>query len=298
MKGTHDPIAADRRTGGAVRPVARDVSTGTPRSGAAVQLDGASLAIAGRQIWTDLSLTIARGEFLVVIGPNGAGKTSLLRVLLGLVPLVRGRALVHGEAPRRGNPAIGYIPQQRAFDPELPLRGRDLVGMGLDGHRWGISLRPGAQRTRVDGILDLVGARGYADAPIGRLSGGEQQRLRIAQALIGDPSLLLCDEPLLSLDLHSQAVVVELIARWSRERNATVIFVTHDVNPVLRAAHRILLLTGTRWGVDRPDRMLTTETLSSLYGLPVDVVRYRDRVAVLGIDVGGHDPVSHAEPGS
>ncbi len=298
MNQTPDSIAADRQIGAGALHAARDAATHPHQPGAAVQLEDASLAIAGRRIWTDLSLTIARGEFLVVIGPNGAGKTSLLRVLLGLVPLVRGRALVHGEVPRRGHPAIGYIPQQRAFDPEIPLRGRDLVGMGLDGHRWGISVRPAAHRARVDRILDLVGARGYADAPIGRLSGGEQQRLRIAQALIGDPSLLLCDEPLLSLDLHSQAVVVELIARWSRERDATVIFVTHDINPVLRLAHRILLLTGARWGVDTPDRMLTTETLSSLYGVPVDVVRHRDRVAVLGVDVGGHDPVPHAEHGS
>jgi len=264
-----------------------------------VQLEHASLRLSGRSIWSDLSVAVPRGEFLVIIGPNGTGKTSLLRVLLGLQPPTAGSVLVNGRAPRRGNPVIGYVPQQRAFDPELPLRGRDLVLMGLDGHRWGISLNERANRARVDRIVALVGAQSYADRPIGWLSGGEQQRLRIAQALVGNPSLLLCDEPLLSLDLHSQHVIVQLIARWRRDHDATVIFVTHDVNPVMSVADRILLLAGARWGIGTVDRMMTSETLTRLYGTPVDVVQHAGRIAVLGADLGGHDPVAaHMEDGA
>ncbi len=282
-------LGADTRTAGSLPsdPI-RDRGALDP----VVQLTHASLALSGRSIWSDLSAEIRRGEFLVVIGPNGAGKTSLLRVLLGLQPTTHGHALVHGRAPRRGDPEIGYVPQQRAFDPEVPLRGRDLVSMGLDGHRWGVSVNARANRRRVDRILALVGAQSYADTPVGRLSGGEQQRLRIAQALVGDPSLLLCDEPLLSLDLHSQQVIVQLIARWSRDHRATVIFVTHDVNPVMSVADRILLLAGGRWGIGPVDRMMTAEALSRLYGVPVGVVEYAGRICILGADLGGHDPVT------
>lgn len=258
---------------------------------AAVRLDHASLSLGGRAIWMDLSLTTPRGEFLAVLGPNGAGKTSLLRVLLGLQPLSAGQVLVHERLPRRGNPVIGYIPQQRAFDPDLPVRGRDLVALGLDGHRWGIALASRDTMRRVDEMLDLVGARAYADAPIGRLSGGEQQRLRLAQALVGEPDLLLCDEPLLSLDLHFQQVIVQLIADWNRHRGATVVFVTHDVNPVMATADRVLLLAGARWALGPLAEVLTSETLSRVYGAPVDVIQHRGRIVILGADIGGHEPL-------
>jgi len=258
----------------------------------AIRLDRASLRFGDKPIWTGLSVTVPRGEFLAVIGPNGVGKTTLLRVLLGLRPLSAGMVSIHGHAPRRGDPAIGYVPQQRAFDSDLPLRGRDLVWLGLDGHHWGISLRRRAGRHRVEEILELVGARRYADAPIGRLSGGEQQRLRIAQALVGEPALLLCDEPLLSLDLQSQQTIVQLISRWGRDRGATVVFVTHDINPLMSAADRVLLLAGPRWAVGSPDRMISAETLSRLYDTPIDVVHHRGRVVILGADLGGHEPVA------
>lgn len=255
-----------------------------------IRLDGATLRLGGRALWEDVSLTVPRGEFLAVLGPNGAGKTSLLRVLLGLQPLSRGQVQIDGHTPTRGSAAIGYVPQQRAFDPDLPVRGRDLVGFGLNGHRWGFSppLRPPAEA--VEDMLRLVGADGYADVPIGRLSGGEQQRLRIAQALVGSPRLLLCDEPLLSLDPNSQQAIVQLIAEWSR-RNATVVFVTHDINPLRAVASRVLLLAGGRWAVGPIERVLTSETLSRLYGAPVEVLHVKGRVVVLGVELGGHEPV-------
>jgi len=256
---------------------------------AAVKLGGATVHAGGRPVWTDLSLTVAPGEFLAVMGPNGSGKTTLLRVLLGVQRLEAGTALVSGRPPRPGNPAIGYVPQHRGFDPDLPVRGRDLVAWGLDGHRWGVGLRRGTTMRRVDEVLDLVGARGYADAPIGQLSGGEQQRIRVAQALIGDPDLLLCDEPLLSLDLHFQQRIVELIADWNRRRGATVLFVTHDINPVLSVVGRVLLLAGARWTVGTADEVLTSGALTRLYGTPVDVLHHRGRVVILGADLGSHE---------
>ncbi len=257
----------------------------------AVRLEHASLGLGGRTLWEDVSLTVPSGEFLAVLGPNGAGKTSLLRVLLGLQAVSRGHVQVRGRAPRHGDAAIGYVPQQRAFDLDLPIRGRDLVAFGLDGHRWGLSLGSRRASGRVDEMLAMVGAERFADAAVGRLSGGEQQRLRVAQALIGDPDLLLCDEPLLSLDLTSQQTIVELIAAWRRRCGATVIFVAHDINPLLPVVDRALLLAGGRWAVGRPDEVLTTETLSRLYGSPVEVLRVHGRVVVLGAEIGGHEPV-------
>ena len=257
----------------------------------AIRLDHASLSLGGRILWDDVSFGVPRGEFVAVLGPNGSGKTSLLRVLLGLQAVSRGDVRVRGRAPRRGNPAIGYVPQQRAFDPDLSVRARDLVTFGLDGHRWGFSLSTRETRRRVSEMLVRVGAERFAESPIGRLSGGEQQRVRIAQSLVGDPEILLCDEPLLSLDLNSQQAIVELIADWSRDRGATVMFVTHDINPLLGAVDRVLLLAGGRWAVGKADQVLTAETLSHLYGSPVDVLRVHGRVVVLGAEFCGHEPV-------
>jgi zinc/manganese transport system ATP-binding protein len=251
-------------------------------------------------LWSDLSVEVAKGEFLTLIGPNGAGKTSLLRVLLGLLS-AGGRIEVLGRPPRRGDARIGYVPQHKGLDRDIPLRARDLVALGVDGTRWGFSLGNPTSRERVATALREVGAEDLAESPVGVLSGGEQQRLRIAQALAGAPSLLLCDEPLLSLDLHHQREICELIARWRDQSGGTVVFVTHDVNPVLNASDRILALVGGRWAIGVPEKVLTTETMSNLYGAPVDVLRVHGRVIVLAdtIDPGGghhehaREPVPH-----
>jgi zinc/manganese transport system ATP-binding protein len=265
----------------------------------AIRIEGSTLELGDRTIWRDLSLRVSPGEFLTVIGPNGAGKTSLLKVLLGLLP-AGGLVEVLGKPPRRGNRWIGYVPQQKAIDPDLPVRGRDLVRMGLDGDRWRFGGAPGAGR-RVEEMLAAVGAAPFADAPIGRLSGGEQQRLRIAQALVGEPRLLLCDEPLLSLDLHHQREITELISAWQRRSGGTVVFVTHDVNPVLSLTNRVLAVVGGRWAAGRPSEILTSKTMSDLYASPVDVLRVRGRVVVLadtGDPIGGHHelPLEPAQP--
>jgi zinc/manganese transport system ATP-binding protein len=248
----------------------------------AMCFDRATLAYGDRVVWSELSMTVPPGEFLAVLGPNGSGKTSLLRALLGLAPLASGSLDVLGGPPRRGNPEIGYVPQHAGFDRDVPLRGRDLVGLGIDGHRWGFGRLSKPDRMRVEAALEDVAAGQYADAPIGRLSGGEQQRLRIAQALVGNPRLLLCDEPLASLDMRYQQEITELIGGWSRAKGGTVVFVTHDVNPVLGYANRVVFVVNGRWAAGGTDEVLTTETMSDLYDAPVEVLRVRGRIVVVG----------------
>jgi len=251
-------------------------------SAPAVRFDHATLAYGGREVWRDLSLTFEEGSFVAILGPNGSGKTSLLRVVLGLAGLRAGSVEVLGQAPRRGNPAIGYVPQAQALDRDLPLRGRDLVRLGLDGHRWGIGRPDRAVTRRVAEAIASVEAGAYADAPLGRLSGGEQQRLRIAQALVGDPQLLLCDEPLAHLDLRHQGEITELVGGWHRRTGRSVVFVTHDVNPVLALVDRVLFVVNGRWAAGTPDEVLTAERLTALYGSHVDVLRVHGRILVIG----------------
>jgi zinc/manganese transport system ATP-binding protein len=266
-------------------------------SGPAVELQGATVRLGSRTLWSGLDLTVERDEFVAVLGPNGTGKTTLLRVLLGLTRLTSGTVLVEGEPPRRGNHRLGYVPQQRAFDRNLPVRGRDLVRFGADGHAWGIAGRGRSRATRrhVDEMLVAVSAAPYAGSPVGATSGGEQQRLRIAQALVGDPRVLLCDEPLLALDLASQRAVTRLIDARRRDAGTPVVFVTHDINPVLPYVDRILYLVQGRWAVGTPDEILTSARLSDLYGTEVDVVKVRDRYLVVSAeDTLPTEPGAHA----
>lgn len=249
----------------------------------ALSLRGAELSYGPRTLWTGLDLDVAPGEFVAVLGPNGSGKTSLLKMLLGQVPLTAGTARIAGEPVRTGNPHIGYIPQQKTMDEGLPLRGRDLVGLGVDGHRWGTGFRGRrVRRAIVDDAITEVGAQHYANAPIGSLSGGEQQRLRVAQALVGDPRVLLCDEPLLSLDLANQQRVADLINRRRLGHDTAVLFVTHEINPILPLVDRVLYLVDGRFRIGTAAEVMTSEVLSDLYRTEVEVLRVRDRLVVVG----------------
>ncbi|WP_194817027.1 metal ABC transporter ATP-binding protein [Nocardia sp. XZ_19_385] len=252
-------------------------------SAPAVRLDGATLAFGERTLWDGLDLEVQPGEFIAVLGPNGSGKTSLMRILLGQLALSSGSASIAGSPARVGNPAIGYIPQQKTIDAGVQLRGVDLVGLGVDGHRWGLGLRGRAERKRkVAAAIADVGAERFAHAPLETMSGGEQQRLRVAQALVGDPKVLLCDEPLLSLDLANQRLVSELIDKRRRTHDTAVLFVTHEINPILPLVDRVLYLVDGKFRIGKPDEVMTSEVLSELYQTQVDVLRVRDRLVVVG----------------
>ena len=248
-----------------------------------LRLSGAALGYGPRTLWSGLDLDVAPGEFVAVLGANGSGKTSLMRAVLGLQPLTAGRIDVNGHPVRRGSDDIGYIPQQRRMDPLTPMRACDYVGQGLSGHRWGIGLPSATRRHKIAAALDAVGAAQYARAPIGTLSGGEQQRIRVAQALVADPALLLCDEPLLSLDLTSQRIVTALVDRRRREHGTAVLFVTHEINPVLPYVDRVLYLADGRFRIGTVDDVLNSAALSELFDAPVEVVRVGGRILVAGV---------------
>jgi zinc/manganese transport system ATP-binding protein len=238
---------------------------------AVLEIDTASLSFGDRRLWTDLSLEVYPGEFLAVLGANGSGKTSLLRAILGLLPLSAGTVRVAGLAARRGSTAVGYIPQQQRLDPLTPMRARDLVAQSLVGHRWGPGWPDARRRRRVTELIDAVGATAFRDRPVGQLSGGEQQRIRVAQALAADPRLLLCDEPLLSLDPTSQHTVTGLIEDQRRAHGAAVLFVTHEINAVLPYVDRVLYLADGRFRIGPAEAVLTSAALSDLYGAPIEV---------------------------
>jgi len=251
----------------------------------AVELEGVQIRLGERIILDDVMMSINEGEFVVILGPNGAGKSTLLKMLLGLLTPSMGTVRVLGSAPRRGNEAIGYVPQHRTLEANLALRARDVVGFGLDGNRWGIGL-PSRNRTmQIDEVLREVGATEFADAPVGQLSGGEQQRLLIAQALLTNPRLLLLDEPLASLDINREQEIVSLIERVCRERRVAVLFVTHDINPLLPVVDRVLYMARGRSTIGTPDEVITSETLSQLYGTPVEVVHALNRLFVVGAEM-------------
>ncbi|KAA9108419.1 metal ABC transporter ATP-binding protein [Microbacterium rhizomatis] len=248
-----------------------------------LEIAGAALRRGDRELWSGLDLTVSPGELIAVLGPSGSGKTTLLRAILGLERLSAGSITALGEPVQRpGNRRIGYIPQARPLPRDTSLRGRDLIALGVDGHRFGLPFPRRGDAARVDALVDAVGARGFADRPVGLLSGGEQQRLRTGQALADDPRLLLCDEPLTSLDLANQQAVVGLIDRHRRESGAGVLLVTHDINPVLGLVDRILYIANGRFTLGAPDEVLRSDVLTDLYGARVFVLRAGDRLVVVG----------------
>ena len=258
---------------------------------------GASATIGGRTIWSDVSLEVRPGEFVAVLGPNGAGKSTLLKAILGLVPLAAGTMEILGRSPQAVRRDIGYLPQRRSFDTGVRVRGVDIVRLGLEGVRWGVPL-PGSRRwsergrqdgARVEEVIELVGAGAYASKPIGRLSGGEQQRLLIAQALVRRPRLLLLDEPLDSLDLPNQTSVAALVSRICRSEGVSTLLVAHDVNPVVSYLDTVVYLAAGRAITGPVEDVITTDTLSHLYRTSVEVIRTPEGRLVV---VGQPDPPS------
>ena len=256
-----------------------------------LSVDGVSVRLGNREVLRDVGFQLMTGELTGLIGPNGAGKTTLFRVILGLQAATHGTVLVDGQSRSRRNPLIGYVPQKFALDPDAPIRARDLVALGVDGHRFGVARRGAQRRAVVNEMLAAVGAEPFADARVGLLSGGEQQRVLIAHALASRPRLLLMDEPLANLDLSSAHDVVALLARIAREQDIAVLISAHEMNPLLPVIDRIVYLAEGRAASGPVDEIVRGDVLSRLYGHHVDVLRVHGRVLVVaGAAASDHDP--------
>jgi zinc/manganese transport system ATP-binding protein len=243
-----------------------------------LSVDGVTVRLSGRTVLDDVSFSLRAGEVTGLIGSNGAGKTTLLKVILGqLAP----------DAGRIDRPRVGYVPQKFLLDPDLPLRGRDLVGLGLDGNRPGIPLRTRVRNARIQEMLAAVDALSFADGRVGRLSGGEQQRILIAHALISRPQLLLLDEPLANLDLASAKSVVALLAQLAQEQELSVLISAHEMNTLLPVMDRVVYLADGRGVSGTTDEVVRSDVLSALYGHHVDVLHVHGRVVV----VAGERPI-------
>jgi len=257
---------------------------------AAIDAHDLTAAYGAHVVWSGASFSIPIGSFTAVLGPNGGGKSTLIRMILGRLAPARGTLTVLGRPPARGNPLIGYIPQRSTFDPELSIRGRDFVSLGIDGHRWGVRLPGGPAAAATERSLRAVSAEAYANRALGRLSGGEQQRLQLAQAMVGDPQLLLMDEPLSQLDVRNQRLIVQLIADLTRARSLTTLLIAHDVNPLLPHIDHVLYVAHGKVAMGRPEEIITSEALSKIYSSPVEVLKDRSgRVFVVGLE----EEVSH-----
>jgi zinc/manganese transport system ATP-binding protein len=252
----------------------------------AVEFRDVCLTVGGRVILDAVSLDIAPGEFVGVLGPNGSGKTTLMRAVLGLISPSRGTICVLGRPATRGNAAIGYLPQARGSVAGMQLRGWDFVAGVVNGHRLGLPIPGKAARVEVERALDLVDARALARRPLSEISGGERQRLLLAQALVGSPRLLLLDEPLISLDPNHQRSVVDLAKRLQSELRIAVLFSAHELNPLIGALDRVLYLGSGHAALGTVDHVITGPVLSRLYGSEIEVVRVKDRIFVMS---GGHD---------
>ncbi len=260
-----------------------------------LSVDGLKVQLDGRRILDDVSVHVGAGQFTGLIGSNGAGKTTLFRVILGLTAAAAGEVLIAGRPRSRRNPLIGYVPQKFSLDPDAPLRARDLVALGVDGHRFGPVLPSRQRRAVVDEMLDAVGGSGFADTRVGLLSGGEQQRVLIAHALASRPRLLLLDEPLANLDLRSASEVVALVAGIARRHHLAVLISAHEINPLLPVMDQIVYLAAGRAVQGRTEDVITTEVLSRLYGHHVDVLDVHGRILVVA-DVGSRAVDDDAPP--
>lgn len=247
--------------------------------GQVLMVDGLSVWLAGRQILIDVSFTIGPGEFVGLIGSNGAGKTTLLRVLLGLQQRTAGSVTICGHSSGRG--LVGYVPQKIQLDPDMPVRARDLVGLGLDGQRPGIPLPSRRRRELVDEMLEAVDASSFANQRVGNLSGGEQQRVMIAHALISQPRLLLLDEPLANLDIRSAQEIISVLAKVTRQQQVSVLISAHEMNPLLPVMDRVVYLAGGRAACGTTEEVIREDVLSGLYGYHVDVLHVHGRVLVI-----------------
>jgi zinc/manganese transport system ATP-binding protein len=248
-------------------------------------------------IWQDANFSIRKGEFIAVLGPNGSGKTTLFRLLLGLVPPLTGSLQVLGKSPSRGDARIGYVPQRHDLDRDTALEALEFVKLGSMGTGWGIpsekSLLEAARAA--DEAMKLVGAEELAHKPLGKMSGGELQRIFLAQALVSQPDILLLDEPLANLDIRRESNLVNLVADIVRARGVSVLLIAHNINPLLPVVDRVLYVANGTMTLGTPEEVLNSDTLSRLYGISIEVVRdSKGRLAIIGIEESGRHDHDHA----
>ncbi len=250
-------------------------------AGHSVELDRVTLVRGGRIVLREISAAIEPGEFIGVFGPNGAGKTTLFHALLGLLPPRCGEIRIFGQRRTGGSRVAGYLPQRRSGLSDLPLRGWDFVASAWRGERWGLPMVGRRGRHAIERALELVEARALAKRRIAEMSGGEVQRLLLAQALLGEPRLLLLDEPLASLDPRHQAAVITLIRQTQQVTGATVLFSAHDLNPLLGVMDRVMYLGNGAAAIGAVDNVVTDEVLTRLYGMPIEVLHVKNRILVV-----------------
>jgi zinc/manganese transport system ATP-binding protein len=251
---------------------------------AALQITNLAITLGGNEILSGVNATIGAGEFIGIFGPNGAGKTTLVRAIVGTLAPTRGSIEVLGLAPGQAALKIGYMPQGHGGFDSTALSARALVEAACHGDRWGIPWTSRESRQEVDRVLEVTEADRFAQRPFSVLSGGERQRVMLAQALLGNPKLLVLDEPLASLDPKNQALLIECVARVKRLTNATILFVAHDMNPLMKVMDRVLYLAGGSAVLGKLDEVVTSDSLSKLYGFEIDVVRVENRVFVMAAD--------------
>lgn len=247
-------------------------------------------------VWHDANFSVRKGEFVAVLGPNGSGKTTLFRLLLGLLQPTKGEIKMFGEKPKRGNSKIGYVPQRHTIDADLNIKALELVRLGLSGNRFGIS-SPRAKKLEIEKAMETlcsVGAENLAHKALGTLSGGELQRVFLAEALVSDPEILLLDEPLSNLDIRYETSMVRLIHDVAATRGATVILIAHNINPLLPVLDSVIYLANGNVAVGEPSTVMTSKSLTELYGAPVEVLRdSHGRLAVIGIEESAHHHHPH-----
>lgn len=240
----------------------------------------------GKVVWQGANFAIKRGEFVTIIGPNGAGKTTLFRLLLGILQPMTGTVKILGAEPKRGNPLIGYVPQRHLVDNDTSFECLELVKLAHSGNRWGSGIfSANADRIAALDALGAVGATQLAHKSLGALSGGELQRVFLAEALVSNPQILLLDEPLSHLDIRRSKELVDLVNKLVRTRNVTALLVAHDINPVLPFLDKVIYVANEKVATGRPEEVLTSESLSELYGVRIEVIRdSRGNVAIIGVD--------------
>lgn len=251
----------------------------------AIEFDKVTLTYGGRRVLSDVSFSIPQGAFIGLLGANGAGKTTMLRAILGLIKPAGGAISVLGKPPTRGNAAIGYMPQARRALNDVGISGLDFVLSAAGGHRWGWPVPSAAEKEAAWKALEEIGATDLARRPLAELSGGERQRILIAQSLIGDPQLLLLDEPLISLDAAHQRAIIDLVHEIGERLGIAVLFCSHEINPLLRAVDRVLYLGNGKAAIGSVDEVISGPVLSKLYGTHINVVRVAGRIFVMADNI-------------